>query len=95
MTDTMAERATHLAHINLQNDQGTYNFWVENAKEAVEEEGENGNPRWNMAQRLKDWHEDNNPCADYQMVYSDLMGLAIGCVDWYEIADGFLELVTE
>jgi len=90
-------RSTHLASINIWNEEPTYQFWVENALDALEYEDDDKDAAiYNLSKRLEDYYRyDNNPLADYTMVYSDLLGWALACVDWYEIAKDFVENVLE
>lgn len=46
--------------------------------------------RFNLAERLKEWVEENNPVASEASMYSDLMGAAISEVDWQEVADHYI-----
>lgn len=96
MTD-QETRATHLAHINIWNDAGEYEYWYEMAKECLDDNGElnTDTASYDLSKLMKEHYEEHNPCADYQMVYSDLMGWALACVDWYDIAEGFIEHINE
>ncbi len=50
-------------------------------------------PRTHTADALKEYTETVNPLQDDSSMFSDMMNNAIGSVDWYEIADAFLEMV--
>jgi hypothetical protein len=81
----------------LDNDQGTYNYVRELADEAKRESAEHQDrydtrtPEGLLAERLKDLVEDGSPLAEEASMYADLLGAAIGAVDWYEIAEAILE----
>jgi len=92
-------------HLWLTDDQGTYNFCRELARECIEEaatcsqvnEGiwqEVQARRFLLADRLKDHVEESNPLADSASMFSDLLGSAIQDVDWHEVADAFLEDIS-
>ena len=48
-----------------------------------------------LADRLKDWIEEQNPLANEASMFADLMNAALSEVDWYEIAENFLEDVDK
>jgi hypothetical protein len=74
----------------LDNDQGSQEMAFEMAREAQRSKY----PRAMLADALKEIHEENAPEIGNN-VYSDLLGSALGSVDWYEIAKAFLEDVAE
>lgn len=43
------------------------------------------------ADQIKDFVNEGHPLIDQASVYSDLLTAAIENVDWFEIADSFLE----
>ena len=67
----------------IDNDQGTYNLVRETAQDLEKPS--------RVADWLKDFIEESNPLADDASMFSDLMGHALACVDWYEIAENVLE----
>lgn len=44
-----------------------------------------------LADRIKEWIEENNPLIDEPDLYADLLGAAIGCVDYRSIAARWME----
>jgi len=50
--------------------------------------------RHTLAERLKDEILEHNPCPE-ACLYADLLHAAISEVDWYEIADSFLDDVPK
>ena len=44
-----------------------------------------------LANELSELVDEFNPVADQTTLFSDLMGSALGEVDWHEIADAILE----
>jgi len=85
----------------LNNEYGEYCHWTaraEEIKEDAEDEYEEGDTftaeevaRGRLADEIKEAVEGGNPLADSASLYSDLMGKALGNVDWYEVAESFLE----
>lgn len=43
-----------------------------------------------MAPLLKEWIEEDNPLADKATLFTDLLNAALSEVDWYEIAEHYL-----
>jgi hypothetical protein len=84
----------------IDNEQGSYSQRQEMAQDAWENaEGKRAyasqtrldRAKCLLADSLKDWIEEMNPLADSASLFSDLMSAALGEVDWYEIAENFLE----
>ena len=46
---------------------------------------------YELQERLKDEFENNNPLIDNANVYSDLIGWAIGHINWYEISNHLMD----
>ncbi len=44
-----------------------------------------------LADRLKEFIEEQNPLADQGNLYSDLLGGALSGVNWYEIAEYYIK----
>lgn len=76
--------STWAVNLWMHNEESSYNYWMEAAKEAgtVAE----------LADRLRDVHEEAGPDLGAS-VYSDLLGYALQSVDWYEIAKYLFEEV--
>src|SRR5579885_1901814 len=91
---------TWLANLWLTNDQGTYEYWRDKAREAWQEadatdiDGRAEQARCILAQSLKDATEDNNPCSGAGL-YTDLLNAALSEVIWYEVAEAFLEDIAD
>lgn len=82
----------------IDNDESSYNYWRENAREAYRNakagEAWGGSTRkesavaalWHM---LKDEHEENTP--EVPGVYADLLNASLSEVNWHEIAVSMLD----
>jgi len=92
---------TWCVNLWLTNDQGTDEFWREQAQEmfqrATSKHSANFTPseqdRFDLADSLKDSLEDeeNCPALAQANVYCDLIRAALSEVNWAEIANAFLE----
>ena len=85
----------------IDNDQGNYNHRQSLAQDAWDD-AEAGrystreqNAKSALADSLKDWIEEQNPLANEASMFADLMNAALSEVDWYEIAENFLEDVDK
>ena len=68
----------------LNNDEGTYNYMLELAQEARDEE--------DLASKIEDFLDDNNPLATASpSLYQDILGASLRSADLREIAKSFLE----
>ena len=47
-----------------------------------------------LADALREFVDELNPVADQSSVFADVMDVALGEVDWHEIANSFLTLPT-
>ena len=87
---------TWLVNLWMDNEQGSQEYWQEEAQSAWNN-AEPGTYDWQtreseatsaLADSLKDWHEE---LASEQVgdagVFSDLIGAALGSVNWQEIAE--------
>src|SRR5574337_1366651 len=77
---------TWAVHLWLTNDEVTYRECVEAASMAREGE----TPRVDLADGLKRFVRDSTESEEASLA-ADLLGYALDCVDWYEVADSFLE----
>lgn len=81
----------------IDNDQGSYNERIRLAQEAWDEaEADRSFTRleqaqFDLADKLKDWIEEQNPLANDASLFSDLLNAALSEVDWMEIAENWLE----
>ncbi|MDR5812031.1 hypothetical protein QCE62_00315 [Caballeronia sp. LZ033] len=81
--------ATWVVALWLDNEQGTQEHWAEQARAAVEaEDFDMDAARRTLAGQLKDEHEEAMPQTTG--VFADLMGYALGSVDWDEVADHYM-----
>jgi len=101
-----ANYETWCVNLWLTNDQGSYNHWRERAQAAFDETGDKHpnefanheqNARIRLADELKeDLDEGAGQFLPEQLgVYHDLLNHALGRVEWFEIADAFLEDVDK
>lgn len=82
---------TWAVNLWLDNDQGSYEYWHEIAQEYFEGANyDTESAAWNMADMLKQSHEDMNPLGDQASAYSDLLGAALSEVNWHEIARHYI-----
>lgn len=86
-----ANYQTWAVNLWYNNDQGLQNMCLEIARNGQVTE----DPRTHTADALKEYTETANPLQDEASMFSDLMTHAISSVDWYEIADAFLEMVKD
>jgi len=91
---------TWAVNLWLENDQGTYEYWREMARE-VWRDAEATDiltrvqvARHGFAMRLKDEIEETHPCPDAGL-YTDLLNAALSEVNWHEVADSFLVDIAE
>jgi hypothetical protein len=75
----------------LDNEQGSQRYWQERAEEYVKTDGKEDASR-GLADELKEQHEEANPVTDAS-VFSDLMGAALSEVNWFEIAQHYVDEV--
>ncbi len=85
---------TWAVNLWLSNDEGLYREGLERTAEAINADT-SGNPRVAVMDGLRDWVQDEL-APDLGATFSaDLLGYALDCVDWYEIADAWIESVNE
>ena len=76
----------------MSNDEGQYHHYRQLAEQMLE--ANDGNKRAAaaaLADHIQNDHEANNPLGDGASVYTDLLGAALGSVNWHEIAKNQLE----
>ena len=76
----------------IDNDEGSWNYVNETAMEFYDDDPDSA--IYKLEQWLKDDHNENNPVTDAS-VYSDLMQSALDNVNWYEIAENWIETIKE
>lgn len=98
-----ANYETWLVAIWIYNDQGSYEFFRDLAREVQSEIDRKPNEYLSkqesdanaLAAALREQFEEESPVADQASVYADLMNAAFSEVDWHEIATGLLDELTE
>ena len=82
----------------ISNDEGTYRLWNERAAELAAGDGMGNFPprklRGLLADELKESLRSFGPESmpdENQGMLSDLLGYALDCVDWHEVADSILD----
>jgi hypothetical protein len=76
----------------LDNDEGSHDHWREQALEAWRDDRKNAAS--NLADQLKAEHEENAPDLPAS-IYSDLLNAAASEVNWYEIAEHYLDDLSD
>ena len=82
-----ANFTTWIIALWLSNDEGTYKLMCDYADDAKE----NDDPQLVLAEIIEHYVRANNPVADTASMWNDIMGRALGSVDWLSIASGYLE----
>jgi hypothetical protein len=82
---------TWVVKLWIDNDESSYNYWQERAKELRKEGMEY---ILSLSDELKNAFDEDSPLEDAG-VYTDLLNSALGEVNWYEIAESILEEVSE
>ena len=91
---------TWVVNLWLSNDQGTYEHWRGLAREAWHDAEATDIftraevARNDLAKHLKNEIEEYNPCPEAAL-YSDLLNAALSEINWYEVADAFLEAIPD
>lgn len=78
-------------HLWIDNDQGMQDWWLAESVDALENAE---HPRLEIAHALQNHIRETIESDDASMA-SDLLGYALDCVDWNEIADAYLEMARE
>lgn len=83
----------------IDNDQGSSEYWREQAQEhwdnavADTASARDENAACNLAEQLKEEHEEGMPKVDG--LWADLLNAALSEVNWHEIATGMIEEVDK
>lgn len=91
---------TWLVGLWLDNDQGSYSYWDERAREvysmasATKYSSRRDVASSNLAKEIQDNVEETNPLPSSGL-YTDLLTGALSEVDWYEVAEHYLDAVIE
>lgn len=85
----------------LDNDEGSNNYWNERAQEIFNDSESDKtftreeNACNELADQLKSEIEENNPLNDEASLYSDILRANLSSVNWYEIAQAYIEEVDK
>jgi len=83
----------------MDNEESSYRFWVAEARqvwqdaEATEGFTREQNATYTLMKQMEQYYADENPLVTG--VYADLLGWALQKVDWYSIAEAWLEDVQQ
>ena len=87
---------TWLVKLWLDNDEGSHNQWTERAQECWDDASTDDGvfsrdelARIALADSLQEYHVENRP--ELPGIYGDLLGTAMGAVNWDEIATSFVD----
>lgn len=84
---------TWLCKLWIDNDQGSQEYWAEQAQECVRycerKEEDMWQAKHDLAGQLKDYFEENTP--ELQGFYADMINAALRAVNWCEIAQSIIE----
>ena len=81
---------TWAAALWIDNEQSSYFYFREQVAEVKAETDNKDEQRYNLAERVKEFIEENAPEIPAS-VYSDLLGFALGEIDYNEISANMLE----
>jgi hypothetical protein len=85
---------TWAAKLWIDNDQGSQEYWLERATDALESNDNDADAaRYDLAQELESQHDEFAP--EVSGVYADLLRSALGLVEWREIAASLIEDAKE
>jgi hypothetical protein len=73
----------------MDNDEGSQSFWESQADDVVADHGDNSDAVADLAKQLETLHRDEMP--EVAGCYADLLGAAISEVNWYEIAEHYID----
>jgi|SRR6185295_2367226 len=86
---------TWLVSTWFQNEEGTMWYWEEQAAEAFRRcRTDKDTAASELANLMKEETEEASPCKDASF-FTDLMNAALSEVNWYEIAQNYIESVIE
>jgi len=95
-------RETWALSLWLNNTEGDYNYWIEQAKEALENNDTEQHAKWAVVQQLKELIDDignnilSNPeqtTKPQRSMFLDIGNVSI--IDFYEVAQEFIDTVKE
>lgn len=87
----------------MDNDEGSYNYWNERAQEVYDDATADGpfsreeRATLDLADAIKEYHEEaaEEFTKDKSGPFCDLLSAALSEVNWYEIAEGYIEEVEK
>jgi hypothetical protein len=85
---------TWAVHLWISNDQGSDEEAQERTREIMDDSESGHGGRYAVSQMFRDWIREDVESEDASLG-SDLLGYALDCVDWYEIADAYMSVVGE
>lgn len=83
-----ANYETWCVHLWLTNEEGSYRYWREEAARQWRENRDDANE--NLAEQLESEVDEASPIKEASL-FSDLLNTSLGEVDWFEVAEAFLE----
>lgn len=100
--ESFADRATHLVLLNLTSDSKAHQHFTDHAKNVLRDHASFDTeddfiltPTSVMSGYLHNFFGETNPLQIHKLVFSDIMLLALGYVDWREVADRFIRIAKE
>jgi len=82
---------TWCVNLWIDNDEGLQDHVIQLADEALEtEDGGGHNSIWSLSQQIEGIVDEMNPLADKADMFTDLLGSALSDVDYYEIAEHWI-----
>lgn len=85
---------TWAVNLWLANDEGLCREALDMAQEAVDDHGK-ADATYPLARRLEEWVTDDLSPDLGATFAADLYGYAIGCVNWHEIAESWVDDIEE
>ena len=80
----------------IDNEEGSYNHWREQAREALEAKDNDKDDAISLlSDQLANEIKEGNPLAGENNMYSDILSANLSAVDWYEIASNWIDEVYE
>jgi hypothetical protein len=73
----------------IDNEEGSYHYWRDQVQETLEDKQNRDDAVYAISKALKDEIEDQQP--ELSGCYSDLLSAAISEVNWYEIAENWVD----
>ena len=77
----------------LDNEESTYHYWTGRTRQIWDDSDTPDNAKYELSEALKDEITDEVP--EITGMFADLIGAALGEVNWYEIAESYLDGITD